>query len=252
MSSRYRISKSASAFASHLHELHKDIAQQIEKNNQEYKLHADLKRRFKTFEVGDFVMVRIRPERFPPGTVKKLHAKSAGPFKILKKINDNAYIVDLPADFNINPSFNIEDLVAYEGPDFNPQNPLSKQPCVNPPCEIPNLPPLPNIPKFPMAEQVEAVLSDEIISTREGGRRRYLIRWKGKPESEDTWLDREELQQIDPDALEIYESARDSYSTESSFLPPRENDGDIRSSWKVYQRRGRRSTATIESNFFYL
>ncbi|KAI0519396.1 hypothetical protein KFK09_006842 [Dendrobium nobile] len=161
----------AFSFALHLHDFHKDIAQQIEKNNPEYKLHADLKRRFKTFEDGDFVMVRIRPEQFPPGTVKKLHAKSAGHFKILKKINDNAYIVDLPADFNINPSFNIEDLVAYEGHDFNPQNPLSKQPCVNPPCEIPNLPPLPNIPKCPIAEQVEAVLSDEIISTREGGRR---------------------------------------------------------------------------------
>ncbi|KAI0505091.1 hypothetical protein KFK09_016048 [Dendrobium nobile] len=62
MYSRYKIFESASSFASHLHELHKEIAQQIERNNNEYKLHADLKRRFKTFEVGDSVMVRIRPE----------------------------------------------------------------------------------------------------------------------------------------------------------------------------------------------
>ncbi|KAI0519612.1 hypothetical protein KFK09_007063 [Dendrobium nobile] len=59
---RYRIYESASLFASHLHELHKEIAQHIERNNSEYKLHANLKRRFKTFEVGDFMMVRIRSE----------------------------------------------------------------------------------------------------------------------------------------------------------------------------------------------
>ena len=64
-------------------------------------------------------MVRIRPERYPPGTVKKLHARSAGPFKILKKINSNAYVVDIPPDFDISPSFNVEDLIAFKGPIFS-------------------------------------------------------------------------------------------------------------------------------------
>jgi len=63
-------------------------------------------------------MVRIRPERYPPGTVKKLHARSARPFKILKKIKSNAYVVDLPPDFSISLSFNIEDLIAYKRPNF--------------------------------------------------------------------------------------------------------------------------------------
>uniref|UniRef100_A0A2N9HIL9 CCHC-type domain-containing protein n=1 Tax=Fagus sylvatica TaxID=28930 RepID=A0A2N9HIL9_FAGSY len=39
---------------------------------------------------GDYVMIRIRPERFPSGTVKKLQARSAGPFKVLKRIGSNA------------------------------------------------------------------------------------------------------------------------------------------------------------------
>ena len=52
-------------------------------------------------------MVRILPKRYPLGTVKKLLARSAGPFKILKKINSNAYVVDLPSDFGISSSFNI-------------------------------------------------------------------------------------------------------------------------------------------------
>ena len=65
-------------------------------------------------------MVRIRPERYPPGTVKKLHARSAGPLKILKKVNSNAYVVDLSPDFGNSPSFNVEDLIAYKGLNFFP------------------------------------------------------------------------------------------------------------------------------------
>jgi len=64
MCPKYRIFKPASLFASHLHQLHKEIIHQIEQSNANYKLHADLKRIFKTFEVGDLVMVRIHSERF--------------------------------------------------------------------------------------------------------------------------------------------------------------------------------------------
>ena len=82
-----RVSYSASAFASHIRALHEKIREKIMKNNVDYKASADLHRRLKTFSVGDYVMVCMRPERFPPGTVKKLHARSARLFQILKKIN---------------------------------------------------------------------------------------------------------------------------------------------------------------------
>ena len=61
-------------------------------------------------------MIRIRPKRFPSGTAKKLQARSAGPFKILKQMGPNAYVIDLPHDYGISSSFNIEDLVAYKSP----------------------------------------------------------------------------------------------------------------------------------------
>ena len=59
-------------------------------------------------------MIQIRPEWFPLGAVKKLIARSVDPFKILKKINLNAYVIDLPPDFGISSTFNISDLVAYK------------------------------------------------------------------------------------------------------------------------------------------
>jgi hypothetical protein len=38
-----------------------------------------------------------------------------GPFKILKKINDNAYKLELPPEFGVSTIFNISDLRPYLG-----------------------------------------------------------------------------------------------------------------------------------------
>ena len=113
MSQYARISKSASAFASHLHDLHNEISNKINQSNAVYKVRVDLHRKVKRFEVGDYVMVWIRSERLSPRTVKKLHARRAGPFDVIKRIKDNTYVLNLPEDFGISPIFIVEDLVAY-------------------------------------------------------------------------------------------------------------------------------------------
>jgi hypothetical protein len=35
---------------------------------------------------------------------------------VLKRIGSNAYVIELPSDYGISLTFNIEDLVAYKGP----------------------------------------------------------------------------------------------------------------------------------------
>ena len=42
---------------------------------------------------------------------------AAGSFKVLKKINDNAYILDLLAEYGVSSSFNVADLKPYAGED---------------------------------------------------------------------------------------------------------------------------------------
>ncbi|WP_374695325.1 hypothetical protein ACEW7V_02415, partial [Areca yellow leaf disease phytoplasma] len=109
-----RVSESAESFAQHIRDLHKDINQKINLSNETYKNLVNSRRRIKEFDVGDSVMIRLRPERFPPGSVKKLHARGAGPFKVLKKVGSNAYVLDLPSDMGISSTFDITDLVEYK------------------------------------------------------------------------------------------------------------------------------------------
>jgi hypothetical protein len=47
----------------------------------------------------------------------KLMSRAAVPFKILAKINDNAYKLELPLEFGVSPSFNISDLRPCLGED---------------------------------------------------------------------------------------------------------------------------------------
>ena len=94
--------------------MHNKIRKKIQVSNSQYKIHADVHRCHVEFQVEDYVMIWIRPERFPFGIVKKLQAPSAGSVKVLKQMGPNAYVINLPHDYGISSSFNIEDLVAYK------------------------------------------------------------------------------------------------------------------------------------------
>lgn len=74
------------------------------------------------FKEGDWIMVHLQPERFPKGKHQKLHSWSAEPYKILR-IGFNAYVLELPEDFNISTIFYVEDLSMYYGHrrDKNPE-----------------------------------------------------------------------------------------------------------------------------------
>ena len=122
-------------------------------------------------------MIRIQPEWFPSGTIKKLQACSAGPFKVLKRMGPNAYVIDLPHDYGISSSFNIEDLVAYKSPTAIPDTPFD-EPLLDP-IDAPIPTPLPlNLP-YAHKEYIDAILDEHIVSTRDGGVHCFLVRWRG-------------------------------------------------------------------------
>ena len=73
-------------------------------------------------------MIRLRPEWFPPGTIKNFHAHRARPFKIIKRVGSNAYVLELPPDLGISASFNISNLVEYREPVEIPSEPFGPIP----------------------------------------------------------------------------------------------------------------------------
>lgn len=147
------------------------------KNNANYKLQAVIMKGPKTFDVCDAANLSRSAGSFKfQGTIKKLHARSAGSFKILARINDNAYVIYLPKEFGISSTFKVKDLIEYQCLDFNHTNPLLD--------ESRPLPPLPDIlPSY--TDKLDNIRNDEIISTQDGGIWRYLICLKGKSYADD-------------------------------------------------------------------
>ena len=65
--------------------------------------------------MGDLVWLHLKKDRFPELRKSKLMPHAAGPYKILEKINDNAYKLELPPEFRVSPTFNIADLKPHLG-----------------------------------------------------------------------------------------------------------------------------------------
>ena len=83
--------------------------------NEKYKVAGSKGRREVKLDVGDLVRLHLRKDRFLDLRKSKLMPRADGPFKIIEKINDNAYKLELPPDFGVSPTFNIADLKPYLG-----------------------------------------------------------------------------------------------------------------------------------------
>ena len=105
-----QFSGDAEVRAKEIKKLHEEVRLKIEKNNAKYVEQANRRRKYVEFEVHELVWVHLRKDRFPPGKFGKLKPRVDGPFKIIEKIGENAYKLQLPDEYEISPMFNVKDL----------------------------------------------------------------------------------------------------------------------------------------------
>jgi hypothetical protein len=60
----------------------------------------------------------LRKDRFPDLIKSTPMSCAAGPYKVLTKIHDNTYTLELPPDLGISPTFNILDMKPYMGEEY--------------------------------------------------------------------------------------------------------------------------------------
>ncbi|KAK1595957.1 hypothetical protein QYE76_059204 [Lolium multiflorum] len=96
--------------------LHEDTRATIQDHVLRQATRLNAKKKERVFEEGDLVWVHLRKERFPQERNSKLKPRGDGPFKVLKRINNNAYVIDIPTSkYLVSNTFNISDLSPHHG-----------------------------------------------------------------------------------------------------------------------------------------
>ena len=106
----------------------------------------------------------------------KLSPKRHGPFKVKKVLSPITYQLDLPIQWKIHDVFHIDLLTPYQETDFHGPN------FAQPPPDL--------------IEGDEEYEVEQVLDARRHGRGRkvqYLIKWKGYPDSDNQWVDWNDL-----------------------------------------------------------
>jgi hypothetical protein len=164
----------------------------MQKAQEQQALHYDKKRRPVDFDMGDLVLVsrkHIRPDWESGRPTAKLNARWIGPYKILGKINNNAFRLELPEGVDrIHNVINAEYLRKHRSSPREFGSRLAARP----------------EPLF-ADKDIEIRNPVSIIGHRTRGRgRQFLVHWEGLRQDESTWRPESEFRKQQPEMLDEY------------------------------------------------
>ena len=188
------------AFGEYVRNMHHDIHSRIILHSEKHEVAAELGRYSAHFTEVDLVMVRLRPERYSP-RVATTKARSAGPFPVVRAIGEKDYVVGIPRDWGMSPTFSVNDLVWYH-PTL--ENDSGLEPHILPGLSsavIERSHPAPPVLSPLRHEHVELVLGEIINAAEDRVDRMLLVRWQDRPTIEDKWVLAEDLQRLRPELI---------------------------------------------------
>jgi hypothetical protein len=150
------------------------------------RMQTDVEQRMKPykFNVGDKVWLQAKQIKVHQQSAK-LGPKQLGPFKVTEVRSDVDYKLALPPALRIHDVFHVDRLSPYKGNEVNGQVPPPPEPVV--------------------VEGEEEYEVDHIRDSKLFGRTlKYLVRWTGYGEGEDTWEPAKNLEHAQDKVLEFY------------------------------------------------
>jgi RNase H-like domain found in reverse transcriptase/Reverse transcriptase (RNA-dependent DNA polymerase)/Integrase zinc binding domain/Chromo (CHRromatin Organisation MOdifier) domain/Retroviral aspartyl protease len=181
-----------------LQSMHRAIEQAkifLSEAQQRQQHYANQHRRDIQFKVGDKVMLSTN-NLSSLDKAPKLLPRYIGPYTIKRVISSVAYELNLPASMKIHKTFHVSKLKPYHDND-NKLFPDREQ----------NVRPAPDIIDDHDEYEVETILNKRVRRYGRGQRVEYLVKWKGYPLHESTWLP---LSQLDnaKEMIDEYEVSR--------------------------------------------
>lgn len=132
---------------------------------------ADQRRSERKFEVGDWVFLKLQPYRQRSVVARvsqKISPKYFGPYKIVEKMGEVAYKLELPATTQIHPVFHVSQLKQLVG-DVSVANQL------------------PDVIYEATSKEPEYCLERKMVKRQDRAATKVLVKWKNQPEDEATW-----------------------------------------------------------------
>ncbi|KAJ8640662.1 hypothetical protein MRB53_017356 [Persea americana] len=169
---------SLNCFLPNLHQtvtMERELKSNLEKANNRAKLYYDHGHREEQFEIGDWVFLKIQPQKQKSVTQKalfKLGSQFYGPYKVLQHIGEVAYKLELPSTAHIHPVFHVSQLKRRVG---NSSIVETQLPVIDQDGDI----------------RVQPSRAIEYRQMKRGNRVRWevLIQWDSLPPEESTWED---------------------------------------------------------------